>query len=184
MVSLGFLVIIAAMGALEGDSPDRLLVEAQAAVAEINPVAGDRQLLALPTLRFSLAIEPRCGATARVESISVSAADTRQTFSIDDIGEQPVVEATLSIPNRQLGPIRIGEFCRLTDMNAVETRDLTVRGALTAHLALRCVRDEELSITYVSQPLDIILRCNIADDAASVGTSGNQESSAEPEPRL
>jgi hypothetical protein len=169
---------------LSRNSPDRLLVEAQAAVADIMPVAGDRQLLILPTLRFSLAIEPRCGATARVESILVSAADTRQIFSIDDIEEQPVIEATLSIPNRQLGPIRIGEFCRLTDMTAVKARELTVRGALTAHLALRCVRDEEPSTTYVSQPLDIIIRCNIADDAVPVGTSGNQEASAESEPRL
>ena len=184
MVSLIFPAIIAAMGAIDGDSPERLLVSARAAVAEISPASGDRQLVTLPTLHFSLAIEPLCGATARVESISVSAADTRQTFGVEYIDKQAVIDAALSIPDRQLGPIRIGDFCRSTDVSTAAAGELIIQGALTAHLALRCVRDQEFSVTYVSQPLDIILRCIVEDDPASVEPSENQESSVESEPRL
>lgn len=180
-----FLLFGSTTGIAGGDLSDRLLVDAQAAVVEIDSVSNNRQLIALPTLQFSLVLEPVCAATAHIESISVSAADTRQTYGVDDIGKQPVVEATLSIPGKQLGPIRIGDFCRTTVASTAETRELTIEGALTAHLSLRCASDEEHSITYVSQALDIILQCNRVDDAAVPnGSSENQVSPAEPEPRF
>jgi len=179
-----FLLFGATMGVVDGYLPGRLLVDAQAAVVEIDPISNNRQLINLPMLQFPLALEPLCGSTARVESISVSAADTRQTFGADDIGEQTIINATLSIPNKQLGSIRIGNFCRSTVANAVDARELLIQGALTAHLSLRCTSDEDHSITYVSQALDIILRCNRVDDAAPGGSADNQESSAEPEPML
>ncbi len=60
---------------------------------------------------------------------------------------------------------------------------MTIRGALTAHLSLRCLNDEEQSITYVSQALDVVLRCINVDDAP-IESPEVQESSAEPEPKL
>ena len=179
-----FLLIGTTMGIADGYLPGRLLVDAQAAVVEIDPISNNRQLINLPMLQFPLALEPLCGSIARVESISVSAADTRQTFGADDIGEQAIINATLSIPDKQLGPIRIGNFCRSTVTKAVDARELLIQGALTAHLSLRCTSDEDHSITYVSHALDIILRCNRVDDAAPGGSAENQESSAESEPRL
>jgi len=179
-----FLLFGATMGIADDYLPERLLVDAQAAIVDIDPISNNRQLINLPMLQFPLAIEPLCGSTARVESISVSVADTRQTFGADDIGEQKIINATLSIPNKQLGPIRIGNFCRSTVAKTVDPGELLIQGALTAHLSLRCTSDEDHSITYVSQALDIILRCNRIDDAAPGGPTENQESSAEPEPRL
>jgi len=184
MVKLIFFLISAASGAAEGDLAERLHVDAQAAVVEIDPIPNNRQLIRLPMLQFPLALEPVCGATARVESISVSAADTRQTFGADDIGKQAIINATLSIPNKQLGPVRIGDFCRSAVTDAVAARELIIQGVLTAHLSLRCSSDEEHSITYVSLPLDIILRCKRLDGATAIDSLENQESSAESEPRL
>lgn len=183
MASLFLLLISVAMGTIDGVSPEHLLVHAQAAVVEIDAVAEDRQLIELPNLQFELAIKPMCGAAGRVESISVSAADTRHSYGVDDINEQAIINAPLSIPGQQLGPLRIGDFCRTAIANSAEDLEITIRGALTAHLSLRCLNDKEQSITYASQALDVILRCNNVDDA-SIESPEDQESSAEPEPKL
>jgi len=183
MANVLFLLIGAAMGTMDGVLPGQLLVEAQAAVVEIDAVADDRQLIKLPNLQFDLAIKPMCGAAGRVESISVSAADTRQSYGVDDINEQSVVNAPLSIPSQQLGPLRIGDFCHTVVANSANGMEMTIRGVLTAHLSLRCVNDERPSITYVSQALDVILRCNSVDDA-SIESPEDQESSAESDPKL
>jgi hypothetical protein len=183
MANLFFFLVSAAMGTMDGILPGQLLVDAQAAVVEIDAVAEDRQLIKLPNLQFELAIRPTCGAAGRVESISVSAADTRQSYGVDDINEQSIVNAPLSIPSQQLGPLRIGDFCHTAVANKADDMEMTIWGALTAHLSLRCLNDEEPSITYVSQALDVVLRCNNVDDA-SIESPEDQESSAEPEPRL
>ena len=183
MANLFFLLISAAMGTIDGILPEQLLVDAQAAIVEIDAVSEDRQLIKLPNLQFELAIKPMCGAAGRVESISVSAADTRQSYGAGNINEQSIVNIPLSIPSQQLGPLRIGDFCRTAIANNAEDLEMTIRGALTAHLSLRCLNDEEESITYVSQALDVVLRCNNVDDA-SIESPEDQESSAEPEPKL
>jgi hypothetical protein len=184
MVKLIFSLITAATGVAASFLPESLHVDAQAAVVEIEPVSDSRQLIRLPKLQFSLALEPVCGTNSRVESISVSAADTRQTYGADEIGAEEIVNAVLLIPNQQLGPIRIGDFCHSNVASAVETGELIIQGVLTAHLSLRCASDEEHSMTYVSQALDIILRCIRPVDAAPNTSPENQESSAEPVPRL
>jgi hypothetical protein len=183
MAKLLFLLISAAMGTTDGILPEHLLVDAQAAVVELDAVADDRQLIRLPNLQFELSLKPMCGAAGHVESISVSAADTRQNYDLDDINEQSVVDVALSIPSQQLGPLRIGDFCRTTTANSAADMELTIRGALTAHLSLRCLSDEEQSMIYVSQALDVILRCNNIDDA-SIESPEDQESSTDPEPKL
>ena len=183
MVKLFFLLVSAAMGTTEGIIPEHLLVDAQAAVVEVDAAADDHQLIRLPDLQFELAIKPMCGAAGRVESISVSVADTRQNYDLDDVNEQSVIDVALSIPSHQLGPVRIGDFCRTSTANSAEDMELTIRGALTAHLSLRCLNDEEQSMTYVSQALDLILRCNKVDDS-SMESPEDQESSADPEPKL
>jgi len=98
MVELIFFIISAAA---EGDLAERLHVEAQAAVVEIEPIANNRQLITLPMLQFPLTLEPVCEATTRLESVSVIAADTRQTFGPDDIGKQAIINATLSVPKKR-----------------------------------------------------------------------------------
>ncbi len=183
MTNLFFFLITAATSAPDGNLPGQLLVDTQAAVIEIDAVAGNRQLITLPSLRFELAIRAICGAAGRVESISVSAADTRQNYGVDDVNEQSIVNAPLAIPGQQLGPVRIGDFCRTPRTNSIEKLEMTIRGALTAQLSLRCLNEEEQSITYVSQPLDVVLRCNNVDEA-SIESPEGQESSAEPEPKL
>ncbi len=184
MVKLIFVLIGAASCAAAGFLPERLHVDAQALVVEIEPISDSRQLIRLPELRFSLALAPVCGTNSRIESISVSAADTQQTYGADDIGAEEIVNAVLSIPNEQLGPIRIGDFCHSNVARPVEAGELIIQGVLTAHLSLRCANDEEHSMTYVSQALDIILRCIRPGDAAPKPSPENQESSAEPKPRL
>lgn len=184
MVKLIFALITAATGAAASFLPESLHVDAQAVVVEIEPISDSRQLIRLPKLQFSLALEPVCGTNSRVESISVSAADTRQTYGTDDIGTEEVVNAVLSIPSEQLGPIRVGDFCHSNVASTVDAGELIIQGALTAHLSLRCASDEEHSMTYVSQSLDVILRCTRSGDAAPNTSPENQESSAEPEPRL
>ena len=66
MVKLFFLMVSAAMGTTEGIVPEHLLVDAQAAVVEVDAGADDHQLIRLPDLQFELAIKPMCGAAGRV----------------------------------------------------------------------------------------------------------------------
>jgi len=53
-----FLLFGATMGVVDGYLPGRLLVDAQAAVVEIDPISNNRQLINLPMLQFPLALEP------------------------------------------------------------------------------------------------------------------------------
>jgi hypothetical protein len=155
-----------------------LVVRADAAVAAIDPVTDDRRLISLPSLLYALTVRPTCATGMHAEAMSVSIADTRKTYSRDEIGQQPLIEISLSIPQQQIGPISIQTFCRAGQAGE-DGRVLHIKGALTAHLSLRCADEDARSIVYASQPLDIALECRKHDETHP---SGDQDASS-PAPR-
>jgi len=149
------------------------VVKADAAVATIEPVTDDRRLISLPSLQYALTVRPNCAAGMRAEAMSVSIADTRTTYSGEEISKQPLVEISLGIPRQQIGPIPIQRFCRAGQAEEDESM-LHIRDAFTAHLSLRCADENTRSIVYASQPLDVALECRKQDESRM---SGDQDAS-------
>lgn len=176
------LVAVASVTSIaKSDSIGRVIVKAHAAIVVIEPVPDDRRLISLPSLNYALTIEPQCATDMRAESISISVADTRKTYTTAAIDGQPVVEVTLTIPRQQIGPLAIQNFCRSDQSDATAIRILHVKEAFTAQLSLRCANDTAQSIVYASQPLDVDVQCQATDgDPASATT---QDSSSDSEPR-
>ncbi len=156
--------LIVAASTARGDTDGRLLIQAQAAIVEIDPLPAGRRLILLPTLEFVLTIEPQCAASASTKSISVSVADTRKTFRATDFAEQSSIAMTLKIPRRQVGPLAIERFCQQGESADSTPQILLVRDALTAHFALRCADGDKQSIVYATLPLDVSLLCKAANN--------------------
>ena len=176
--SILFIVaLIVAANTARGDTDGRLLIQAQAAIVEIDPLPAGRRLISLPALKFVLTIEPQCATPASTKSVSVSVADTRETFHATDFTEQTSIEMTLKIPRWQIGPLAIEQFCQRGESDDSLPQILQVRDALTAHFALRCADGEKQSIVYATQPLDVSLLCKAAS-SSDTNSSADQDSSS------
>ena len=135
---------------------DRLLIEAEPAVAVISMHEGGRKLVNLPELEFGLKVTPRCAGRAQPESLSITVADTRTTLSGEALREGDPVDISLRISANQLAPVALQEFC-IDPESAGESILLT--SALTAQASLRCMREEKQSIVYAAEALDIRVDC-------------------------
>ncbi len=156
-------------------------VEANAAVVVLEPITGDRRLISLPSLEYVLTIGPQCATNMRAEAISVSVADTRKTYSGKDIDHQASVEISLTVPQQQIAPIAIHDFCQADDSKPNRDSVLYLNDVLTAQLSLRCAGDSARSIVYATLPLGVDLQCRMNDTESN--TPNDQVSSPESVPR-
>ena len=101
------IIVLAVDGSGEELSGDRLLVDINAASIEVSARPAGRQPIRLPDLEFEVRLEPRCAAGMNADSISVSVADTRIHIGRQTLAEQPVIEAKIRIPRKQIGPLAI-----------------------------------------------------------------------------
>jgi len=139
-------------------SDNRLLVDINAASIEVSARPAGRRPIRLPDLEFEIRLEPRCAAGMNADSISVSVADTRLRIGRQTLAEQPVIETTIRVPRKQIGPLAIDDFC-VADNDAPGVTLHRVRDALTAQLSLKCGGDGRQSIIYKTEPLAITLFC-------------------------
>lgn len=158
---------------------DRLRVHAEPAVASISPRPRHRRLISLPDLEFPLQISARCGAGRMPESISISIADTSKTIRGEDLPVAAALDTSVRIASRQIAPLALPEFC----VTEYETqRSLLVTTALTAQISLRCVKDDEHSIVFRAQALDVVLNCETGaaatPDQVAVRTPRQPDSAA------
>lgn len=147
---------------------DRLFVDAEPAVASIGLQPGGRKLIRLPELEYTLHISANCGAGRTPESISVSIADSTRTISGEDLGGEdlPVsvsLDTSVRVAARQIAPLPIQGFC-ISENEA--PRSLLVTAALTAQFSLRCVKDDEHTIVFRAQALDVVLNCETGAETA------------------
>jgi len=145
----------------------------QPASVELAPSSDDGGPIRLPELQFALRIEPVCASGAEPRSLSISIADTRLHFTASDLADAPLVEATLTLPRTQLGPVRVDGFCRSGDENSPPT--FLLEDVYTARLSLLCELGAQQTIVYTTLPLDVDLRCRRAETEAS---SPDQEPSS------
>lgn len=157
------------------DSAGQLRITAQAAVIKLEALADVRRLVPQQALEFTLTIEPQCALDMRAESISISAADTRQSYNTSDFAEKSILETQLTIPSKQVSPIAVDGFCQISREAKLITQELRIEDAFSAHISLRCAGEEKHSITYAVQPLALRLQCNAADQATE--SSADQDSS-------
>lgn len=147
---------------LAANETGQLRVEFDTPVASITPRTTDRPIK-LPSLTYVVRAEASCPDPQTAESVSISIADTRITVSP---GEAEAVEETIRVSNKQLGPVAVEDFCLAeSDSDAdSDTQDLlNIDGALTAHMSLRCVSENNETISYSTAPLGVTLRCDTAD---------------------
>lgn len=181
IVLSGALTMLAAFSPAAADEAPRLHVEASPARVEVEPAAPGLRLIDLPDLEFLLSIEPDC-AEGTAESISISAADTNETLVAGDLTGHSIVEAKLSLPAQQTGPLPVADFCPPPASPGPAPASQRVQDAFTAHLSLRCVRDGKPSLIYVTVPLSLELHCTTPEGAAQSSVQVDPEP-AEPSPR-
>jgi hypothetical protein len=170
------LAVMATVVPAPADETARLRVAAAPARVEVGPGPAGSRLIELPSLDFRLSIEPDCGA-GDPESISISVADTSETLGTGDLAGKSSVEAQLSLPAQQTGPLPVSGFCPADEITGTLPTALHVRDAFTAHLSLRCVQAGQQSMVYVTVPLALDLYCTNPGDAAR---SSGQDDVADP----
>jgi hypothetical protein len=144
------------------DAGSQLLVEFDAAVAKIALRSSNRPIQ-LPSLTFAVRIEASCPTALEKRSISISIADTRINVQPDDSG---VVEKTIRVPKKQLGPIAVNDFCIAG--NDASSEELQLHDALSAQLSLHCSGDNQASMIYETIALEIALQCDAPENAQSL----------------
>jgi hypothetical protein len=154
-----FLVTTVIATPVRAQSAGQIIATSEPAAAEIAPLPVGRRLIALPALEFLFIIEPRCESDMRVESVSISVADTRKTLQIDEINDSLILETRIAIPRRQASPLAVADFCVTTELANQSPNALLVQDAFTAHLSMRCANEERQSIVYSTEGLDLLLSC-------------------------
>ena len=140
---------------LAANETGQLRVEFDTPVASIEPRTTDRPIN-LPSLTYVLRAEASCPDPQTAESVSISIADTRITINP---GESEAVEETIRVSNKQLGPVAVENFC-LAESDSDAQDLLQIEGALTAHMSLRCVGENNETISYSTAPLSVTLSCD------------------------
>ena len=150
--------VLAAMPA-QTDSPSGLRVESSAAVAVIKPVPESRRLIQLPALKYDLRVAAACEAGQHENTVSISIADTNRTVDGSTFSDGGAVDIELIVPGRQSSPVVVDGFCRDSGESDTSPEIARIEGAVTAHLSLRCAGEDQDSIVYASEPLNVTLQC-------------------------
>ena len=146
-----------------GDAGPRLDIRAGAASVAVDPQQPGRRLLRLPALEFPLRISPSCPPDLAVDSVSISIADTRQTYSGADFASGAALETLLRLPRNQIGPLAVDSFCIAVDGSVPTARRHLVAAAFSAQASLRCRQDDREEMRYAAISLDVELRCGAED---------------------
>ena len=167
------ILIAAATVSAMAQAPERaenLRLLASTPTVTISPVAGGRQPVMLPALSLTISALSACDEGWRPRKLSLSVADIRRAVTF--AGQPDSAETTfdVEIPQAQLAPVVIEDFCLAADDAAVEEAPLLLTGYMSAQGALRCSRGEEEKVSYTSRAFDVLVECARASAAA-----GNSE---------
>lgn len=154
-----------------------ITVTAATPLVSVLPGEPGRQFVELPALDYSFDVEARCNDEWIPTSLLLTVADSRAAFGASQLADGDHQKFVLHIPQRQLSPIAIHDFCnlgsatdplRFTTKKSAEVDEsaLTVKAVLSAHASLLCRNDAEQRITYVSTPLDVTLKCSSTPEVA------------------
>lgn len=145
---------------------DELALSANTPEVSISTRPAGRNFMRLPALKYDFAVDASCGDGLSPESLSLSIADTRVTNSLNnDTG--PRVELSVNVPASQIGPIAVDQFCSTDSTDSGEDGHATLRvpAVLSAQAALMCFSESGNEMTYASESLDVLLRCDTEDES-------------------
>jgi hypothetical protein len=143
----------------------QLVATFEAAIAEIAP-RSSAQPVQLPSLTFTVSIEAVCPIASATGTVSISIADTRIRTEL--VADGPT-QQSIRVAEKQLGPIAVSDFCIAgADPASPQQLQLQLRDALTAQLSLRCVGENQESITYSTVPLEVSLQCVVPESVQSL----------------
>lgn len=144
---------------------DELGLAANTPEVGISTRPGGRNFMRLPALRYEFVADTRCSAGLAPGTLSLSIADTRVTRELDiDSGSR--IELSVNVPAAQIGPIAVDRFCTADNSGSGQDdrRTLRIPAVLSAQAALLCVSESTSEMTYESESLDVLLRCDIANE--------------------
>ncbi len=147
-------------------------IRAQPPALEVVQHATGRQQLEPPSLTFPIDVKAECPTGGHLESVTLSIADTRQTYRPAQSESATTFTASLTVSERQLAPVVIDRFCA---ENSEDYGSKLVVGSLASvHVSLRCGGPTGASAHYHSQPLAVELVCtkNGREEAAPGFVSG------------
>lgn len=144
---------------LAGQNSASLIVRADYAIVDLAELPASERYVQLPDLGFPLRIEPSCPLGAGIDTVSISVADTRNTFRGEVFGERPVMETIFRVPRQQIGPLPVEHFCTAKDPHAGR-HILRIADVLTAQASLRCATESRQFVVYETVGLNVELRCD------------------------
>lgn len=159
--------ILAAAAPVAAVAPTGIDIESSTAIVVIRPLPERQRLIRLPALTYAIKVNARCGNELQVDSVSISIADTTHTLASGAFTDGADVSLEMTVPGRQVSPLAIDGFCRVSEDGDQAPAETHVDNAVTAHLSLRCAGGDEHSIVYASKPLGVTLRCAAEDQAPS-----------------
>ncbi len=134
-----------------------LSVEARESAARLEPRSPDQANVKLPALEIVIVADFQCPPGSIATSLTVSVSDTHEAFGSEQLAGVVSVNATLSVPARQLAPVSIPAFC-VGDTPTVDP-ELKVPGIATAQVSLRCGGADDASMYFSSAPVPVRLYC-------------------------
>ena len=140
------------------DPAGRLSVNTGVTSVAIPRGTQNRRPLRLHTLEIPVQIEAECEPGAMAESVSISIADSRETHRVSQSPEPVIIDTTILLPDRQIAPIVVEEFCMPDDGPGAAPQQL-IPDAFTVHVSLHCASQNGRSIHYVAVPIEIRLVC-------------------------
>ncbi len=153
-----------------GSSPHSLRFTASEPQVRISLRSGRRDYLRLPSLEYTFVFTARCSVDFEPHSVSLSIADSRASLSTDRLADLATgAELKMTVPAKQLAPLAIENFCVRNDGEtdseiAPLNTETPVHAVFSAQASLLCTNEDQQQITYASNPLDIVLICNDADN--------------------
>jgi len=178
------LLLLAVTSIARSETGSELLVRAGPVAVEIEERQAGQREINLPTLEVALSIEPRCESGKHVASVSVSVADTRRSFVGTDFEVDSLIETTLSLPERQLGPLILDRFCATDDDAIGHDRSIRIVDTFAINASLRCEDDTRQTMTYTTVGLEVELLCKPAENPPTAAEDIYQEPPLDPASRL
>lgn len=166
---LGFCILLATPSPALPEQQTLPVAQAEPAQIAIDPLPAGRRLIRLPGVEFPLRLTPACPDNLDFQSLLISIADSRRTFSPVDFDAAATIETRIRVPARQTSPIAVDEFCE-ADAEPMPTA-VTISDAFTASISMRCGSESRQSVSYDTLALEIQLVCRLPGGETETGSA-------------
>jgi hypothetical protein len=147
---------------------DELSISASTPEVTVSTRTPSRNFMRLPALDFEFRVEMRCSATLAPGALSLSVADTRISLTGEEIADSASQQVSVTIPQGQIPPVRIEDFCLADDRDPDDEEQVTIPAVLSVQGSLVCSDDSGSTITYSSTPLDVVVACQRESESPPV----------------